>query len=274
MRMAADLGKLKFVVRYSSGEKPFEGLDHYSGSLSLFGIFQALLISLNAFFNREIITQAPSAKGFRVVMGRARTGSFEQLLTLVITDPAVMDVARDLGKNALYDLLKWALVGGLGIPFVLARRKSRKRVRELERENDDLHEKLDEALRRAHAPVKNQGLKVEVQSGNVNLATFDQYTLQFLETEVESDDTEQVECAISRFNTRTGTGRLIKSMDAVSVPFFPFHPPLDKIQTTRLADNLAKLARGQFEPISVVVSRVTDGGGNLKRYKLHRALKK
>jgi len=268
----AELNKLNFVVRYSSGEKPFDGLDQYSGALSLFGIAQALLISLNAFFNREIITQAPSAKGFRVVLGRSKPGSWEQQLALIITDPTVLEVARDLGKNALYDLLKWALLGGLGVRFVLAHRKSRKRMRELERENDDLHEKLDEALRRAHAPVKHQGLKVEIKAHSITLATYDQYTLQFLETEVEEEETEQIAGAISRFNTRTGTGRMIKSMEAISVPFFPVHPPLDTAQTTKLADNLAKLARGQFEPISLIVSRVITADGRLKRYKLHRAL--
>lgn len=262
-----------FTIKYTTGKEKFRGLDHYYGSQSLFGISQILLISLNAFFNREIITQAPSAKGFRVVLGSAKRGSWEQLLTLVFTDPQVQAVAAELGKNALYDLLKWALLGGggLGIPFVLKYRKSIKRARELERERDDLHEKLDEALRRAHAPVKHQGLTVHVMSGRTTLATFDDMTLQYIETEVHNEETEIIECAISRFNARTGTGRLVTTLDAASTPFVPVDK-LTKAQATMLADNLAQVARGIFDPINLVVSEITDAAGRIKRYRMHRVL--
>jgi hypothetical protein len=263
--------QMDFTIRYDSGEKKFEGLEHYYGSQSLFGISQVLLISLNAFFNREILTQAPSAHGFKVIMGRSKLGSWEQLLQLVVTDPNVLQSAAELGKDAVIDLLKWALGAGLGLPFVLSKRKARKRVRELERENDDLQEKLDDALRRAHAPVKHQGLTVYVMAGRTNLATFDQYTLQYLETEVLSDETQRMKFAISRFNTRTGTGRLISTMDAVSTPFFPFDRLTPK-ETAALADNLALVARDTFKPIELIVSSVTDAAGRIKRYKLHSVL--
>jgi hypothetical protein len=263
--------QMDFTIKYDTGEKKFDGLEHYYGAQSLFGISQVLLISLNAFFNREILTQAPSARGFKVIMGRSRLGSWEQLLQLVITDPTVLASATELGKDAVIDLLKWALGAGLGIPFVISKRKARKRVRELEREHDDLQEKLDDALRRAHAPVKHQGLTVYVMSGRTTLATFDQYSLQYLETEVMSDETERLGCAISRFNTRTGTGRLISSIDAVSTPFFPIDR-LSAKETAALADNLALVARDRFQPIDLVVSSVTDAAGRVKRYKLHSVI--
>src|ERR1044072_1375318 len=155
--------------------------------------------------------------------------------------------------------------GGLGGAFVPAKRQTRKRESALERENDDLQEKLDDALRRAHAPVKHQGLTVYVMSGRTNLATFDQYTLQYLETEVLSDETEKLEFAISRFNTRTGAGRLISAMDAVSTPFFPVDR-LTSRETAALADNLALVARDTFRPIKLIVSSVTDAAGRIKRY--------
>lgn len=260
-----------FTIRYTSGIKEFDGLDHYYGAQSLFGISQALLISLNAFFNKEIITQATSAKGFRLVMGTSKKGSWEQAIQLVITDPNIQALAADLGKNALYDLLKYVLQGGVGIGAVLSYRKSRKRMRELERENDDLHEKLDEALKRAHSPVKHQGLNIQIMSGRTNLVTFDDMTLQFIETELISDETEIINCAINRFNTRTGSGRLISDIDSLSIPFFPISQ-LSKVATSRLADNLAQLARDNFVQLQLLVSPITDGAGHLKRYRLHRVM--
>ena len=261
-----------FVLKYDDGVKKFAGLDHYYGAQSLFGMSQILLISFNAFFNKEIITQAPTAKGFRVVMGHSKKGSWEQALQLVITDPKIIAYVEDLGKNALYDLIKWALVSGVGIPVTLNYRKSRKRARELEREKDDLQEKLDDALKRAHAPIKHQGLTLHVMSGRTVLASYDDMTLQYLETEIFDEETEKLSVGISRFNARTGTGRLISDLDAASVPFAPIDR-LSKAQNALLADSLGQVARDVFAPINVIVSRVTDANGLVKRYRLHSAFR-
>jgi hypothetical protein len=261
-----------FTLKYDDGIKKFNGLDHYYGAQSLFGMSQIMLISFNAFFNKEVITQATAAKGFRVVMGVSKKGSWEQALQLVITDPDVIAYAQDLGKNALYDLIKWALVTGVGGRYILQYRKSRKRVRELERENEDLHEKLDEALKRAHAPIKHQGLSLQVMSGRTVLATYDDMSLQYLETEVYDEETHQISVAISRFNARTGTGRLIGTIDSASVPFVPIDK-LTKQQSAILADSLAQLARDVFVPVDLIVSNVTDANGYIKRYRLHRVLR-
>ncbi|BEV43936.1 hypothetical protein CRBSH125_01190 [Afipia carboxidovorans] len=263
--------RLTFSVRYDSGLKPFTGLEHYYGAQSLFGVAQILMISLNAFFHREVITQAPAAKGFKIVLGRAKQGSWEQALDLIITSPDTLAVAKDLGKNALYDLIKWALLSGAGLQFGLSYRKAKQRVRQLERENDDIQEKLEEALKRVHSPVKHQGLTVQIFSGRTLLATYDDMTLQYIETEVFDDETEALEVAISRFNARTGTGRLINTIDAVSVPFIPVDK-LTQRENTLLADNLAQVARGRFVPIKAIVSKVTAANGHIKRYRMHHAL--
>jgi hypothetical protein len=98
--------ELAFHARYTDGRSKFDGLDQYNGAMSLLGISQILLLSLNAFFNKEILTQAPSAKGFRVVLGHSKKGSWDQYIHIVITDPNVLSIAADLGKAGLYDLIK------------------------------------------------------------------------------------------------------------------------------------------------------------------------
>lgn len=263
--------QFNFTLKYDNGLKEFNGLDHYYGAQSLFGMSQIMLICFNAFFNKEIITQATSAKGFRIVMGVSKKGSWEQALQLVVTDPQVITYVEELGKSALYDLIKWSLLTGVGGKYVLSHRKSRKRVRELEREKEDLHEKLDEALKRAHAPIKHQGLSLQIMSGRTVLATYDDMSLQYLETEVYDEETHRVAVAISRFNARTGTGRLIFEIDSASIPFIPTDK-LTKTQSAILADSLAQTARGVFSPVDLIVSKITDANGRIKRYRLHRVL--
>ena len=264
--------ELTFHANYTDGRSKFNGLDQYNGAVSLLGLSQILLIALNAFFNKEIITKAPSAKGFRVVLGRGKEGSWDQALHLVITNPEVLKVAEDLGKSGLYDLLKWAFLSGIGMAggFTVRNRKAKKVIRELEQQNDDLHEKLDEALKRVHSPVKHQGLTVHVMTGRQNLVTFNEGTLRYIETEVVHDKQIEIVQGVSRYNARTGTGRFIANADASSVPFYP-DDKLSKASSRALVDSLAYLTRDKFVPVRALVSRVTSADGHLKAYRLFTA---
>lgn len=264
---------LTFSVKYGSGEERFSSLDGYYGAQSLLGITQILLISLNAYINRDIITQATSAKGFRLSLGVSRRGSWEQIIHFLITDPHLQSTVEDLGKNALYDLLKWGLCTGVGTTYVLKYNKSKKVVKELRKQNDDLQDKLDEALRRAHLPIKNQGLSIHIKSNKTELVQFDRKTLDYLETEIIDNEQYAIDVCISRFNARTGTGRMISAIDSESVPFYP-ESELSEKRKALLADNLALVARGNFEPITAYVSKVTSSDGRLKRYTLHGATSK
>ena len=161
--------------------------------------------------------------------------------------------------------------GGLG--YIVKHKKSKAIIKELRTQNDDLQDKLDEALRRAHHPVKHQGLTVHIKSGRTDLVEFNQETLDFLETEIQEDEQHAIDVCVSRFNARTGTGRLISTMDAESIPFYP-DEQLSERRKALLADNLGLVARGQFVPLTAYVSRVTSADGKLKRYVLHGASEK
>lgn len=264
--------QLNFSVRYDDGTRTFDGLDMYWGAKSLTGVAQAMLICLHSFVHEEIILKAPAAKGFKIVLGRSYAGSWDQMLTLVITDSETLSLVKDLGKDALYDLLKWGLLSGVGIKYALTRRKAKKVIRSLRTQVDDLQERLNATMKEVHLPIKNQGLTVHVMGGRTLLARYDQETLDYLETEIEKTDQITKELAVSRFNTRTGWGRFIEEEDSLSVPFSPVHQ-LSKFQKAILADNLAKLAREQFETVTALVSEVVSKEGVLKRYRLHNVLK-
>jgi len=260
---------LVFVIKYDAEESwKFDGVDAYWGTRSLAAIAQIFLLVVHAAVNDEVVVQAPSAKGFRVVLGRSREGSWEQLISLVPTDPAVLNLLKDLGKDALYDVLKWALLSGVGVPVLLSNRKAKKRIHELEHEVGDLQERLQHAIKDAHLPVKNQGLVVKIMGGRTILAEFNRQTLEYLETDILSPDEEMIYVAISRFNARTGWGRCIEEMDAPSIPFSPA-VGLTAAQKSRLAANLRTVAGGKFVPVPLIVSKITAVNGQIKRYRLH-----
>lgn len=260
--------ELMFKVKYDDGERKFDGLDMYYGAHSLAAISEILLLTIHASIQGEVVVQAPAAKGFRLVLKKNHEGSLEQYIQLFVTDPDTLTLLTDLGKNGLYDLIKFVLSSCLGLPFVLSNRKAKKKLQQLTRENDDLHERLERALLRAHLPIKHQGLSASLSLGRTPIISFDADTLNYLETEVVEPDTEVVSVAVSRFNARTGTGRLITSINSISHSFSPFGE-LDDYQKTIMADNLGKVARGEFEPLTAVVTKVNSTNGRLKRYQLH-----
>jgi hypothetical protein len=260
--------KLSFSVKFDKNEKwKFDGVDAYGGTKALLGFSQVLLLILHAAVHEEVLIQTPYAKGVRVVLGRAKEGSLEQLLTMVTTDPQSLEVLRDLGKDAIYDLIKWALLSGVGVRHILRSRKAKKRIEALERDVDDLQERLDHSIRDIHLPIKKQGLKIEFIGGRTIIAKFDEKTLEYLEVEVESPEAEIVYLAISRFNARTGWGRCISGINEESTPFSPADR-LTSRQKSRLADNLSLVARGRFEPIAMRIKRISSSSGVLKRYRL------
>ena len=123
--------ELTFKVKYDDGEREFDGLDMYYGANSLAAISEILLLAIHASIQGEVIIQAPAAKGFRLVLKKNQEGSLEQFIQLYVTDPATLALIMDLGKNGLYDLIKFMLSSCLGIPFILSNRKAKKKLQEL-----------------------------------------------------------------------------------------------------------------------------------------------
>ena len=260
--------ELTFRIKYDSGEQEFEGLDMYYGAHSIAAVSEILLLSIHAALRGEVIVQAPAAKGFRLELKKNYEGSLEQLIQMYVTDTETVSLLTDLTKNGLYDVLKYLFCSCLGLPFVLSHRKAKKRVLQLERENEDLHDRLERALLKAHQPIKHQGLSATLSLGRTLIVGFDADTLNYLETEVVEADTEIVEVAVSRFNARTGTGRFITDIDSISHSFSPFGD-LDEYQKTLMADNLGKVARNEFSPLTAIVTKVNSTNGRFKRYQLH-----
>jgi len=257
-----------FRIKYDTGTKEFDGLDMYYGSKSLAAISEFLLLSIHAFLKEEIILQAPAAKGFRMVLQRASIGSYDQIIQMIITDTQTVSLMTDLGKNGLYDLIKYMLCSLLGIPFALQNRKAKKKLNSLMQQNEDLHKRLESALISAHLPVKHQGYSTVMMLGRTPIIKFDENTLSYLETEIVDPDSEVIPVAVSRFNARTGTGRFIEDIDSISHGFSPINDLTD-YEKEIMADNLGKVARGIFEPLNAIVTRVTSQDGVLKRYQLH-----
>ena len=137
-------------IKFDSGVKTFDHLDMRLASKSLVAISRALLTVTHCFINEEIITKGSAARGFYFALEKSKKGSFEQFISLVVTDNHVLNLVQDLGKDALYDLLKWSFLGALGLPYAIQRRKAKQKIKMLVQKNLDLESKLEVMLKGAH----------------------------------------------------------------------------------------------------------------------------
>ncbi|MBY7734831.1 hypothetical protein [Francisella philomiragia] len=260
-------------IKFDSGEKNFDYLDMRLASKSFVSISRALLTTTHCFINEEIITKGSAAKGFYFALGKSKEGSFDQYVNLIITDNHVLSLIQDLGKDALYDLLKWSFLSVVGIPYVIKNRKAKRKIKMLTEKNLDLENKLEIMLKNSHESVKHQGYITAISLGKKLIVELNKETLEYLETEYISSEPKIKQFAVSRFNVRTGTGRFIDSLESNSYAFSPeSYDSLSQQDKSLLASNLKKVAENQFEAVCVEVREVKGIKNKLKRYILVKVI--
>lgn len=94
---------------------------------------------------------------------------------------------------------------------------------------------------------------------NFNEATFD-----YLTGSTVSERVESIEAAVSRFNARTFTGRIIEDEDADSISFSPLKAGLVRPSRVILANSLKDLTEDKFTKVGLEVRRVLSRDGRTK----------
>jgi len=258
---------IDFSILYDSDEKEFDGLDMYYGARSMQGVAETIAISTHGIINERFISKTTAAKGFKGSFKNSFEGSFKQRFRVTFTTPQSIGRLRDLGVKSYVELLKHSIHEAIGTPFDLSRRASRKRFDRMYFSEDVTH-RLFPALKEIHAPIKHQGYKATLYVAQTPLVVFNKNTLEYLEEELVSDNRELLTVGISRFNARTGTGRLITDIEEESYSFIP-DVKLTKVVKRALIDSLQGVAADVFRPVLVEVTRVTINDGSTKFFILH-----
>jgi len=256
-----------FSIVYDSGEKKYDGLDMYYGARSMQGVAETIAIATHGIVNEKYISKTTAAKGFKGTFKTSFEGSFKQRFKISFTNSKTISKIHEISAKSYIELLKHAIHTALGTPEELARRGSRK-VFDRMYFSEDVTHRLFPSLKEVHAPVKYQGYKATLYAANTPLAVFDQRSLSYLEEEIVSPARENLVVGISRFNARTGTGRLITDIDDESFSFVP-DMKLSKIVKRTLIDSLQGVAADVFRPVNAEVTRVTINDGRTKFFILH-----
>ncbi|MBV9529437.1 hypothetical protein [Sphingomonas sp.] len=150
----------EFSLSYRGSEAQDHLLDFYDASKALVGFQRSLALTVHLALNGEIITQAPSLKGARVLVGPPVAGSWEIVATVLGGISAASLAPKDsvLGHftRSLYDYVLKATLG-IDVDFEktirqqFAEQCAQKGI--TEEKLDSLIEKTEPAIVEMHRPI-------------------------------------------------------------------------------------------------------------------------
>ncbi|WP_332822917.1 hypothetical protein [Stutzerimonas kunmingensis] len=261
--------KIPFSFKFDSGSNPFTKLSLYYGANALSALSEIVSVTTHAILHDEVRDHTTAVRGFSVDFKNSHTGSFVQKFEVELTDPETISTIQYLGVDAYVELLAIHIALPLGNPFALQTNSAKRWFRSYMNNGEELLGRLQNPLKNLHKPVYGQGYQMVLSKARTPLVGFNERTHDYLTTSVRSDHREVIEMAVSRFNTRTGTGRFILDNEADSVSFSPFRNVISQKAKSKLADSLRDLANGRFTAIEAEVTRISARDGRIKHYLLH-----
>jgi len=262
-------------VTIGSGEADFDDLDFYYGSKAIEGTAEIVSLTAQTILSGRLVKQIPSIEGIRAGLRKSFVSSYGQRFVLNIYGAEQVRVLNYLGEDGFFELFSHyiGLAAGLHIP--ISKRIAKSWHDKYVEDDIELIQRLRQPLLRLHRPIENQGYKVRINKRRSLVIGFDKTTLEYISHEELEASKIQIEAVITRFNSLTGTGRLLLNEDAQSISFSPARSwkTYARKQSKALSRNLdGNNAAEDFMPLTLEVSRVVGTGEVVKHFKLHSVI--
>ncbi len=262
--------ELNFKISYTGGSADQGLLDIYDASVSTNGLARALSITTHAFINEgQIRKRAERVTGAKVYLHPPRKGSFEELVTIVFTDPVVQSIGASVIAAAFWDFVKWTWSEAVGqqhepeTPFV---RRLEDRVEPL---IGEIGIALESPMASLHRPIENAAnMEISISRPKVGeIVRLNQATMAYVNILDEEDPEDGIIGNVTKYNILSGYGRIFVDELDRTVPF-DLDADISPDEKELLTRSSHDRNRGLDGKISLRASRVLTGRGELKRYKV------
>jgi len=202
--------ELSFKISYHHGDAAQGRLDLYDAGISIQGLAKALSITTHALLNDGAIRkQGDKAEGARIFINPSRKGSFEEIITIFVSDPVAASVGTSILAAAFWDLIKWTWSHTVDkeyepeTPFV--RRLADRREPFI----GEISESLEIPLEQLHRPIKQHAeMEISISRPRVGeILRLDQDTMLNVSLSTDPDITENIVGNVTRYNILSGYGR-------------------------------------------------------------------
>jgi hypothetical protein len=270
MEKRVNVKELNFKISYTGGSADQGLLDIYDASVSTQGLARALSITTHAFVNDgQIRKRAERVKGAKVYLHPPRKGSFEELVTIVFSDPVVQAIGGSVIAAAFWDFVKWTWSEAVGqqhrpeTPFV---KRLEDRVEPL---IGEIGIALESPMASLHRPIENAAnMEISISRPKVGeIVRLNQATMAYVNILDEEDPEDGIIGNVTKYNILSGYGRIFVDELDRTVPF-DLDEDVSAEEKALLTRSSHDRNRGLDGKISLHASKVLTGRGELKRYKV------
>lgn len=262
--------ELNFKISYSGASADQGMLDIYDASVSTHGLARALSVTTHAFLNDGVVRKrAERVTGAKVFLHPPKSGSFEELVTVVFTDPVVQIIGSSVITAAFWDFLKWTwseAVGGSHAPETPFVKRFEDRIEPIVAE---LAVALESPMAELHRPIQNAAnMEISISRPRVGeIIRLDQGTMAYVNILDEGAVEPGIIGNVTKYNILSGYGRIFVDEMNRTVPF-DLYPTVTAPEKEFLTRSSHDRNRGLDGKISLSAAKVLTGRGELKRFKV------
>ena len=258
---------ITFGIKYHYGDAEDGRLDMYDAAVSFQGFARALSITAHALLNDgEIRKKGHKISGGELFINPSRKGSFEQIVTFVITNKEA--IGASIAAAAFYDLIKWTWSKTLEIVYEPETPHVKKLSERIEPFIGEMEAVLEIPLEQAHRPIKkDNNVVICIKRQRVGeVITLDSETLEKVSLRIDDEITQNIKGNVTRYNILSGYGRFYDDQLDRTVSF-KAGEDVSSTQKQLLTWSMhyAQEAKGGGK-LSIDARRVLTSKGVVKRY--------
>lgn len=242
--------KITFAIKYHHGDATDGRLDMYDAAVSFQGFAKAISITTHALLNDgEIRKKGNKIDGAELYINPSRKGSFEQIVTLVITNKEA--IGASIAAAAFYDLIKWTWSKTLDLAFEPETPHVKSLAERIEPFIGEMEEALEIPLEQAHRPIKkDENVVIAFKRQRVgDVITLNSDTLKSVSLQTDAEITENIKGNVTRYNILSGYGRF-------------YDDELEKTISFKVSDDVSSTQK-QLLTWSLHFAQEAEGAGKL-----------
>lgn len=264
--------KISFDVVMKSGQ---QDVDMDYGVDTLAGTSEVSCLLAEGILNQKIIKRRTTVNEVRAVLKQSFKSSYGQNFDLIFNND---DHIRELGKmtrTVFSEVMRYFISEALYLESKQVSVKAAEVIGNLSEIEDELIDRIRNPLLRMHQITLKSGFNVELNykkpTSAFNIAILSTDTAKNItESSIEKNPIE-IDAAITRYNTRTGNGRLLLPGEDVTIAFGFYNRMISvlPLQKQKIAANLSKnaaMAQHNYHYIKLVVKEVKIASGDTIKY--------
>ncbi|AOR65118.1 hypothetical protein [Pectobacterium wasabiae] len=268
--------RVNYDVIIKSGD---DEVDMEYGIATLGGTAEVTCLLAEAILRKVIIKRRTHVNPARAVLKKNFTGSYGQNFDLVINEPELIYELHRISKPVFNEVMSFFISQSLYLETRELSNEAEEVVKGLSDIEDELIGRIRAPLKRMHEINVKKNYNIEL---NFKQRAHDKKKVIELDTATATNlfkskvakKTEEIRAYITRFNARTGNGRLVLEGEDETVAF-GFYSPLRIIMSSQkkmISENLhvnnSPSSEGRIY-LKLTVSRVRINSGETIKYLVH-----